>query len=83
MIKQKFIPFHWESSVYWGIIDNTEDLKKLFALYEGTYTKKEILTKARARVLDVLGEDYQSYGLKVDYTGRTLEQFLIEQGVTI
>lgn len=77
------IPFDFEGDAIRVTISTPEDLKKLFKLYEATYSKKQILA-AKCKYLEGLGNDPQSYGFKHDHKGKkTLEEFLIEQNVTI
>lgn len=83
MNKQEFPSIHFESSLYHGEIANTEDLKRLFQLYEGIYSKIEFLNKVKAKYLEGLGEDKGSFGLKNYNIGKSLKVYLEEHSIEI
>ena len=81
--QQEFPSILFESNLYFGEIANTEDLRKLFHLYEGTYNKIEFLNKVKAKYLEGLGEDKSSFGLKNYNIGKSLKTYLEEHNVEI
>jgi hypothetical protein len=73
-----FPRFWFESNLYFGWVENLDDLNKVFEQWEGQMTKDEILDKA----VDFPDGNFKEFGLRTEHTGNvTLRQFLEEKGV--
>ncbi|MFA5207320.1 MAG: hypothetical protein WC428_01570 [Candidatus Paceibacterota bacterium] len=74
-----FTKFWFEGNLYFGMVNDLDDLQKVFHEYETHMTKDEILDKAVNK-----DETLTEFGLRLEHHGKvTLRQFLTDKGIKI
>ncbi len=77
---KNFPRFWFDGNLFFGWINNADDLQKLFHEYDGHMTKDEVLDKSVNLEDGVLN----NFGLRGEYNGSlTLRQFLTDNDVEI
>jgi hypothetical protein len=76
---KNFPAFWFESNLYFGMVNDLDDLQLVFIAYKDHMTKDEILDKAVNK-----DETLDEFGLRREHKGDvTLRKFLTDKGIKI
>jgi hypothetical protein len=75
----EFPKFWFEGNLYFGWVNDFEDLKSVFEQYKGHLTRDEILDKAVNK-----DDKLDEFGLRIEHRGNvTLRQYLTDKGILV